>query len=293
MNTKPIIFATALLSTPMFLACDEGSSEDELEIGELDSADQAPLRVTVDGEDRPERIVASVEPDPDTKIYFIESGIEGEEAIDVVIVGRDGGLDYGGLIARDKATPLEVYVALAEDEQPIPEALSRDHDRRRGSAEGQDILKPAEASVTIQDVSWENIQSTFTCLNWSNYQAYMATRFSGEADRVETLSSYSEWHEVKAPTDGSSYWDESEADMVVCNKESGSSPYNDTVISAACVISLGIPPVEDCLYVPLDDGHYLRRLYGEVSGWRRYRAAASPTSASQLQTYIGIVANPE
>jgi hypothetical protein len=279
MNTKSIILTTALFST-MILACDEGSPDDELEVGELDLA-------------HPERIIASVEPDPDTKIYFIESGVEGEDGVDVVILGRDGGRDYGGLIARDQATPLELYVAFADNDQPIPEALSRDHDRQRGAVEQLDILKPAEASA-LQDDSWENIQSTFTCLNWTNYQSYMATRFSSEADRVETLSSYSEWHEVKAPTDGTSYWDASQADMVVCNKESSSSPgYNDTVISAACVTSLGIPPLEDCLYVPLDDGHYLRRLYAETSGWRRYRAAASPTSASNLQTYIGIVGNPE
>jgi len=297
MTTKHIIFATALLFTTMILACDEGTPEPELELNAAeptwaDEVDATPLSVTANGEHRPDRIIATVEPDPDTKIHFVESGVEGETVVDVIIVGRDGGLDYGGLLGPDKATPLELYLAFAEDEQPIPEALQRAHDlqveRFRGSGEERDILKPTQA--TIQDDIWENVQSTFSCLSWSNFQSYMATRFSSDPSRVETLSSYSDWHEVYNPS-YTTVWGESQADMVVCNYETSSAPgYNDVVTAAACWINLG--GLEDCHYEPLDDGHYLRRLYAEAgnnNAYRKYRAAASPSSTDSLQSYVGIV----
>ena len=210
MNTKHIIFATTLFSTTMLVACDEGSPEPDSSDA-LEQSD-APL----------DRVLASIEPDPDTTIRFIEAGVEGDSTIDVVIIGRDGGPDYGALIGRGKATPLELYLAFAEGDQPIPDALQRHHDR---TVPQRDILNPAQAAATVQDETWENLPSTFTCLNWTNFQTYMGTRFSSEMDRVETLSTNSAWHEVYNPA-YQYVWEESEADMVVCNKDSYPDPYN-------------------------------------------------------------------
>lgn len=259
-----------------------------------DEVAPAPLRVTVAGEERPDRIIASVEPDPDTKIYFLDSGSEGEPTLDVVITGRDGGIDYGGMLGPDKATPLELYLAFAEDDQPIPEGLIRVHnwqvEHYRGQAPELDIQKPGEIPTSvIEDTKWWNEESTYSCLSWSNFQSYMATRFSGDPDRVEDLS-------YDVGTDGhtaggvpAGYYYDSDADMVVCNFETDDAPYNDKVNASACAIWGEDPEDEDCAFNVVDDGHYFRRLYSARYLNRRYTAGANPQGDVPLTSFAGAV----
>ncbi|MFY0533430.1 hypothetical protein [Nannocystis pusilla] len=112
----------------------------------------------------------------------------------MTILGRDGGFDYGGLITSRQATPLELYLAVAPDDVPVPEALQLAHDWQI-TVEGRPDLAPRPLAVPGADplAAFEDIlhtdQSDFTCLSWANFQSYMGSRFAGAPGRVQELGS--------------------------------------------------------------------------------------------------------
>src|SRR5690606_19380978 len=91
---------------------------------EIAAEDPPALEILMDGDPRPDRLIAAVEADPDTTIYFAqgEEDEDGRFVVDVMIHGRDGGFDYGGLLTSGQATPLELYLALTADADENEEA---------------------------------------------------------------------------------------------------------------------------------------------------------------------------
>ncbi|MCY1004400.1 hypothetical protein OV079_02215 [Nannocystis pusilla] len=136
------------------LACDDDTSLAALSVdvddpvASVDAAQPAGARsrafeIHEDGESLEDRIVAVVEADAETTIYFSrgDADVDGHFPVDVTILGRDGGFDYGGLVTSQQATPLELYLAVAADDAPVPEALQRAHDWQI-AAEGRPALAP-------------------------------------------------------------------------------------------------------------------------------------------------------
>lgn len=290
------------------LACDDDASLEALAVDAEDlaapAADARPasarspaFEIREDGRSREDQIVAAVEVDADTTIYFSrgDADDDGSFPVDVTILGRDGGFDYGGLLTSQQATPLELYLAVAADDAPVPEALQLAHDRQL-AAEGRPgaALRPLAVPGSDPLAAFEDIlhtdESDFTCLSWANFQSYMGSRFAGAPGRVQELGSATGSATIYNPHP--SYWyPNSHVDMVACNYKSSDSPgYNDEIRAELChVRGLGGALTTNCGGSNLDDGYYLRRIYGPIFEYRQYKITVDPLSAASLQSYSGIV----
>lgn len=290
------------------LACDDDTSLEALSVDADDPAASVgaaqpagarsrAFEIHEDGESLADRIVAVVEADAETTIYFSrgDADVDGHFPVDVTILGRDGGFDYGGLVTSQQATPLELYLAVAADDAPVPEALQRAHDWQI-AAEGRPAATPRPLAIPGADplAAFEDIlhtdQSDFTCLSWANFQSYMGSRFAGAPGRVQELGSATGSATIYNPHP-SSWYPDSHVDMVACNYESSSSPgYNDVIHAELChVRGFGGALTTNCGQADLDDGYYLRRIYGPISEYRQYKINVDPVSAASLQSYSGIV----
>jgi hypothetical protein len=124
-------------------------------------------------------VVAELHPDPDTTITFLHddpASVDDGESIDVMIHGRDGGPDYGALIARDGATPLELFLALSDPAAPVPEPLRHAHDRRAARLRAGDTsvrpLGPQVAALSPEGEKFDGL-STFTCVTFENFNTHL------------------------------------------------------------------------------------------------------------------------
>ena len=257
------------------------------------AAEEVAFTILEDGEPNDDKLLAVVEADPDTTIYFVQDDPDedGRFAVDVTIHGRDGGFDYGALLTAQEHTPLELYLALADDDMPVPAELELAHEwqvevSRPGAGAPRDLSSAVPGPQAAFADHRTTGKSSFTCLSWSNFQSYMGSRFVGAPGRSELLDSA-----VGAKTIYSGWWPTSHVDMVACNYDSSkSAAYNDQIDAELChVRGLGGPLTYNCYHSILDDGYYLRRIYGPIASLRQYEVRVDPRSAAALQSYSGIV----
>ena len=303
-TTLPLL-ATSLFTIVAPLGCDDSTTSEFTEVDGADlvasaAADGAGrLEVKVDDELRPDLVLSVVQADPDTTIYFTRSDVEvdGHYPVDVTIVGRDGGFDYGRLLAEEGATPLELYLAITDHQKPVPEALQIAHDREvevtRLPSEGpRPLAVPGPDPLSVDDDLIGGL-SSFTCLSWTNFQEYIGDVFAGAPGRSQVLEVVYTADTLYAPAGAPSFWfnDTHKVEMVGCNKNSSDDPeYSDSLYVRHCVMSgLGGPINSDCRGMWLNDGYYVRRIYGPVTGYRFYKSESEGYSAPSLSTYLGIV----
>lgn len=249
--------------------------------------------IAVNGEPADERILAELQPDDDTTVTFIRSDTDGgdEFSVDVVIVGRDGGPDYGALIQDRAATPLELYVALAGPAAAAPEELRRAHvweaRMTRGGDEQVRAAVLAAAAPGAGEIDNTIALSTYSCLSWDNFVDQMSNQFVGAPGRNQMQS----WgdtgtHALYSPSPWAS-WNGGRTDIYVCNYNSaGNTP--DSIRAELCHRT--IDNDEACFLTTLADGHYARRLYGPTVGLKKYFGLADPLpSGNVLLNFIGIV----
>jgi hypothetical protein len=301
MSRFTTVFALVTVLAP--LGCDDSPADESAEI--VNSDVEAPIEavgparvaipeargLVVDGQPRPDRLLAAVTADDDTRLYFIagEADEFGNVPVDVTIVGRDGGFDYGALISSGEATALELFLAVT-DEEPVPEALRLAHERevataRRPDDQLRDLAVPGRPQAVLADDETQG-ESTFTCLNWSNFQSYMGSRFPGANGRTQGVYS-----SITATSTENGWQKPVHADLVACNfNSSNNANYNDVVIGELCYIDgFGGMQVEHCWIEDLWDGWYMRRVYGPIDAWRRFKIYVTPNSQPELQTYFGYV----
>ncbi len=287
----PILAASFLLAP---VGCDEatdpGEARDEADeptqpATAHNDAARPRVELLVDDEPQPGRLIAVVEADHETTVYFNRSkeDADGRFAVDVTIVGRDGGVDYGDLLASGEHTPLELYLAVASAEDPVPDDLRRAHTWQVESTRpvGPDGLTNPDP-VPLEILA----QSTFTCLSWSNFQANLATRFPGAPGRAEFLDATTGNGDLWAPP-YPNYYQHSHVDMIACNYTTGSS---DSIRADLCDFNLSGDPASTCYGAYLDDGWYIRQIFGPyVSDYHRFRVTTDPVGAIPLQSFSGIV----
>jgi hypothetical protein len=238
-----------------------------------------------DGEPQPGRLIAVVEADLETTVYFNRGNedADGRFAVDVTIVGRDGGVDYGDLLASGEHTPLELYLAVASADDPVPDDLRRAHtwqveSTRPAGPDGLTNADPVPLEITAL--------STFTCLSWSNFQANLATRFPGAPGREVFLDATTGNGDLWAPL-FPNYYEHSHVDMIACNYNTGSS---DSIRADLCDFDLSGDPLGTCSGTFLDDGWYIRQIFGPyVADFHRFRVTTDPVGAIPLQSFSGIV----
>lgn len=279
---------------------DERALEAEAPGARSPAAEQAPsvpMVLHIDGAPAAERIIAELAPDASTRLMFIASDAEdGETSVDVGIVARDGGLDYGALI-ESGVTPLELYLAITGVEvEDAPEPLQRAHDyqvahTRAGGIAAlvpkipTPVLSPAPGAFE-EDESWG--LSSFTCLSWDNFTELTGDIFAGAPGRDEKVS----WDDTGVHTLYSpgawSVWNGGQHDGVVCNFNSaGSTP--DSIDAELCHRGLGPAAATSCFGALLSDGWYIRRIYGWTNVQRTFWGEATPISQPELLSFIGIV----
>jgi hypothetical protein len=250
-------------------------------------------------EEEPERVRASsgeiviavLHPDDDTTITFLESDTGGEEQIvDVVIKGRDGGLDYGSAITAG-ATPLQLFVAIAGEGAEVPPELERDHDRelqRRATTGVQPLIDPGQiVNITTFGNS--------ICQNFANFKDEMSDQFVGAPGRNQKTSKEDTGvHSLYSPSTTGS-WNLGQADTYVCNYNSPGantcfSATRDCIDAELCHWNTQVPGSSpSCYSDDLDDGYYMRRVYGATANNRRYWGTAQPWGAPALLNFIGLV----
>jgi hypothetical protein len=304
LTTLGFMLATLALGVT---ACGETEEFEDPVFAEQDEQSEPPadlgdeLVITQNGVSRPDLILAQVEPDDETELYFVANEQDdGHVAIDVIIVGRDGGVNYGDLLGPERATPLELYLAVAGQDVEPPAAFVEAHLReieQTGREEGAELVVPQiadpqdpQASHGPSDSHKQTYgNSTFTCLSWNNFQTFMNSIHTGWAGRAQTLS---------APTTGyndlylPNPWDwyaTGSADMVVCNYKSNDPSVEDEIWAHAChYYNLGNPQ-SSCGTQILYDGQYLRRVYGFQYSYRRYKVDSAPLNGEILQSFLGIM----
>jgi hypothetical protein len=262
-----------------------------VDVSEVDDTRSGELEIN--GSPADDDILAEVQPDPDTNILFVRGGSK-HDAVDVIITGRDGGVDYGSLINDAGATPLELYVALAGPSAAVPEELGRAHVLQARMTRGGDeqVRPPALAISAAAPGPWEIDNtialSTFSCLSWPNFLEQLSNQFVGAPGRNQRSS----WddlgtHVLHSPDLGWT-WDGGRTDIYVCNFNSaGSTP--DSIRA-----ELGHRTIDGDLhrfFATLADGWYARRLYGPTGGDNNnYYGRADPLPAgNSLLSFIGIV----
>jgi hypothetical protein len=260
--------------------------------------DEEPISgwVDVGGERDDEAILAEVRPDPETRIQFVrgQQGDDGQARVDVVFTGRDGGLDYGSLISDAGATPLELYLALADPSADAPEELRLAHDRETRITRNGDTqvrapaAKLAAAAPGVGD--WDNFfgLSTYTCKSWDNFLDQMSKQFAGAPGRHEVTQWADTPHTLYNPSANSS-WNGGRTDIYVCNYNSaGNTP--DEIRAHLCDREPGPAGLQRCFHTTLPDGWYARKLYGPAIGLYKYWGAAEPLPAGNiLLSFIGII----
>ncbi|MEZ4453830.1 MAG: hypothetical protein R3B09_30520 [Nannocystaceae bacterium] len=306
MRTTLLLSSSLSLLLLAPLGCDQPADQEPTRIvaagGDelVDLEGAAPgLEIVTDGEPRPDALIAAVKADPDTTLYFAQGEVEedGRFLVDVTIIGRDGGFDYGGLLTSERCTPLELFLALTDDdEEDAPPALRRAHAWQvEATRPGDGALRDLTGVLPPPLAAFEDIlhtdESTFTCLSWANFQSYMGTRFAGAPGRIELLDSAVGEETLYSPASVNNWWGKSQVDMVACNYNSSDNPaYHDSIEAEVCYVrGMGGELTTNCGHSFLDDGYYLRRIYGPVGYPRQYRVHVVPDSAAALQSYSGIV----
>jgi hypothetical protein len=246
-------------------------------------------------------ILAELHPDADTTIFFVEADNgELDRSVDVVIKGRDGGIDYGAPIVAG-ATPLELFVAIAGTDAAIPQALQAAHELEATHTRDGDLqIRPLDLPPPVigpGEIEEKWGPSTFTCKSFSNFQEQMSAQLTPGTHRSE-LTSFDDTgvHALVSPGINS-HWTQGEADAYICNFDSpgdndcvnGGNGY-DCIRAKLCFWNVQVPGSnEDCFEVFLADSSYLRRIYGFTWNDRRYRGEAEPFGATSLLSFIGIV----
>ncbi|MGB1013350.1 MAG: hypothetical protein ACPG4T_04380 [Nannocystaceae bacterium] len=263
-----------------------------------EASEDVVFNILEDDESTNDKLLAVVQADPDTKIYFVQddSDEDGRFAVDVTIHGRDGGFDYGALLTVEEHTPLELYLALTDEDTQVPAELELAHEwqvevERPGASAPRDLSAAVPGPQGAFADHLVTGKSSFTCLSWSNFQTYMGSRFASAPGRSELLDSAVGAETLYSPPHPSWWWPTSHVDMVACNYNSSNSPnYNDTIDAELCYVrGLGGSLTTNCGHAVLDDGYYVRRIYGPIAYYRRYLINVDPLSAPALQSYSGIV----
>ncbi|MCA9618421.1 MAG: hypothetical protein KC731_05355 [Myxococcales bacterium] len=240
-------------------------------------------------------VVAEIHPDADTTIQFVVDEPDDEDAsVDLVIVGRDGGIDYGRIVEEGN-TPLELFLAIEGSEADVPFVLERAHRREAvHTRDGDEAVRlpPIPSPIPPND-GWETTvdHSTFSCKSFSKFKTMLSNQFVGAPNRNEVSGSQganANPHVIQSPP-GNLVWSPGQAHTVICNFDSVGNLSTDRFTARACHLNALQPGAGDvCVASILSDNMYLKRVYGHAFNRRVYWAEAT-NKPSALTSFIGIV----
>ncbi len=239
-------------------------------------------------------VIAEVYPDGDTTIRFeVDDANDHEAPVDVVIIGRDGGFDYGGVLQAG-STPLELFHAIEGVDTTAPVQLEVAHGRyvdryRVDKPELDPPHLPTIGNPPNNGVEDDTGLSTYTCKSWSKFNNMLSNRLAGNGQRSQKsdFQAGTALHILYSPN-GNNTWAPGRADATVCNYDSVGNHTSDQFLARICHYNALQPGANHvCGFTQVEDSYYYRRIYGFAFNSRRYWAEATNKNTS-LMSYLGI-----